>query len=266
MLATSVWSARKLRPSLVLRPSAVASLAPTSTPLPPKPLASVTATGALTLTGNSSSTFVINGSTVDATEFTYLDGKNAALVDLNDAVNTAITGTGALTTGSIASGFGTISTANNITTSANISTTGTGTITSAGLLTASNGLTISAGNITQSGVGAFTSGTGAISLNGDVAIAAGKNITFGATGNFDQSARSGTFKTGTGAVSLNGRTTASSGLTLTNAGNLATQKSADYSTTGSTNNVNLGAGSLVRLTGASARPSLVLVVGQMVVS
>ena len=211
------------------------------------------ATGALTLTGNSSSTFVINGSTVDATEFTYLDGKNAALVDLNDAVNTAITGTGALTTGSIASGFGTISTANNITTSANISTTGTGTITSAGLLTASNGLTISAGNITQSGTGTFSTGTGAISLNGDVAIAAGKNITFGATGNFDQSASSGTFKTGTGAVSLNGSTTASSGLTLTNAGSLATQKSADYSTTGSTNNVNLGAGSLVRLTGASAQ-------------
>ena len=121
------------------------------------------------------------------------------------------------------------------------------------MLTASNGLTISAGNITQSGAGTFTSGTGAISLNGDVAIAAGKNITFGATGNFDQSARSGTFKTGTGAVSLNGSTTASSGLTLTNAGSLATQKSADYSTTGSTNNVNLGAGSLVRLTGASAQ-------------
>ena len=161
------------------------------------------ATGALTLTGNSSSTFVINGSTVDATEFTYLDGKNAALVDLNDAVNTAITGTGALTTGSIASGFGTISTANNITTSANISTTGTGTITSAGLLTASNGLTISAGNITQSGTGTFSTGTGAISLNGDVTIAAAKDITAGA-GNFDQSASTGTFATGTGAVSLNG--------------------------------------------------------------
>jgi hypothetical protein len=42
-------------------------------------------------------------------------------------------------------------------------------------------------------------------------------------------------------------------LTVTNAGYLATQRATDYSTTGSANDVNLGAGSLVRLTGASTQ-------------
>ncbi len=63
-------------------------------------------------------------------------------------VTSSLTSVGALTSGSIASGFGTIATANTITTSSNISTTGTGTITSAGLLTASNGFTLTAGTLT----------------------------------------------------------------------------------------------------------------------
>jgi hypothetical protein len=75
----------------------------------------------LTLTGNSSSTFVLNGVTVDTTEFNFLDGHDAALVDTNDAVNTAITGTGALNSGSITSGFGSIDTgADNITTTGTV--------------------------------------------------------------------------------------------------------------------------------------------------
>ena len=94
------------------------------------------ATGAATLTGSSSSTFVLNGITIDASEFNRLDGKDAALLDINDSVNTAITGTGALATGSIASGFGTISTTNDITTTTNLITP---------ILTSTAGLTISSG-------------------------------------------------------------------------------------------------------------------------
>jgi hypothetical protein len=65
----------------------------------------------------------------------------------SNVVTTSITTVGALASGSIASGFGAISTANPITTSNNISTTGSGTITSAGLLTASNGFTVTTGNV-----------------------------------------------------------------------------------------------------------------------
>ena len=46
--------------------------------------------------------------TISSTELDRLDGKDAALVDTNDAVATAITGTGALNAGSITSGFGSI--------------------------------------------------------------------------------------------------------------------------------------------------------------
>jgi fibronectin-binding autotransporter adhesin len=42
-------------------------------------------------------------------------------------------------------------------------------------------------------------------------------------------------------------------LTVTNVGNVAFQKGSDYSTTGSTNNVDFGTGALFRLTGASAQ-------------
>jgi hypothetical protein len=56
-------------------------------------------TGSVTVTGSSASTFVLNGITIDATEFNLLDGHNAALVDTNDAVATAITGVGTITVG-----------------------------------------------------------------------------------------------------------------------------------------------------------------------
>ncbi len=62
----------------------------------------------LTITGNSSSTFVLAGTTLSSTELNRLDAKDAALVDINDAVAIAITGTGALNAGSITTGFGAI--------------------------------------------------------------------------------------------------------------------------------------------------------------
>ncbi|MEN9582431.1 MAG: hypothetical protein RL641_385, partial [Candidatus Parcubacteria bacterium] len=76
----------------------------------------------------------VGGVTISSTEFARLDGKDAALVDTNDAVVTAITGTGALGAGSITSGFGAIDVgADNITTTGVVNTdtltlTNTGTI------------------------------------------------------------------------------------------------------------------------------------------
>lgn len=104
-------------------------------------------TGVFSLISSAGNIFNINGATVTDVEFNRLDGKDAALIDINDAVNSAITGTGALSSGSITSGFGTISTANTITTSANISSTGTGTITSAGLLTASTDIQVNGNSL-----------------------------------------------------------------------------------------------------------------------
>lgn len=54
-------------------------------------------------------------------------------------------------------------------------------------------------------------------------------------------------------INLNNTTTISANLTVTSAGNVAFQKGTDYSTTGTTNNVNFGTGALFRLTGASAQ-------------
>ncbi len=53
-------------------------------------------TGALTFTGSNTSSFILNGITVSAAEFNLLDGHNVALIDTDDAVNTAITGVGTL--------------------------------------------------------------------------------------------------------------------------------------------------------------------------
>jgi hypothetical protein len=119
----------------------------------------------ITITGNSSSTFVINGSTVDATEFNRLDGKDAALVDTNDAVATAIVGTGALDAGSITANFGSIDTgADNITTTGTVQGT-TSVLTS--LLDTVTGVTLNIGT---------TNATG-INLNQNVVVAATKTLT-----------------------------------------------------------------------------------------
>ncbi len=90
-------------------------------------------TGALTLVGSSGSTISFGGLTIDSAELNLLDGKNAALVDVNDAVLTAITGTGALNAGSITSGFGAIDVgASSITTTGTIGTAGLTTFTGGG--------------------------------------------------------------------------------------------------------------------------------------
>src|SRR5205085_1227711 len=75
----------------------------------------------------------------------------------------------------------------------------------------------------QTGAATFSTGTGAISLNGPIAlndnttIAAGKGIsvTTGGAGNFDFHNSTGTFDTRTGAVTLRGNTATASGITFT---------------------------------------------------
>ena len=67
-------------------------------------------TGLLTFTSAAGNVFNINGAVVTDVEFNRLDGKDANLVDTNDAVSTAITGSGALNAGSITNGFGSIDT------------------------------------------------------------------------------------------------------------------------------------------------------------
>ena len=135
-------------------------------------------TGTLTVTGSSLSTFVLNGITVDATEFNRLDGKDAALVDTNDAVTTAITGTGALASGSIASGFGTIATTNTITGTTVNGTTGVNTGAGAGTqrIDASGNLanigTITSGLINGQTISSTANFTGTVSLNGATTLTA----------------------------------------------------------------------------------------------
>ena len=127
----------------------------------------------------------------------------------------SITGTGALASGSIGAGFGTISTGNNITTTATVqgaTVTATGTlggnnlsingaafaVSSTGAITAATGITSSgsytqtgasansftgntafSGDLTQSGAGVFTTGTGGVTLNGNTAINGTKTLTVG---------------------------------------------------------------------------------------
>jgi hypothetical protein len=70
-------------------------------------------------------------------------------------------------------------------------------------------------SFTQSGAATLSTGTGAISLNGDTTIAAGKNVTASGGSKLDFSGATGTFDTSSGAVTLHGDTTLASGKTLT---------------------------------------------------
>ena len=135
------------------------------------------ATGALTFTGGSASTFVIDGATIGAAELTLLDGKDAALVDINDGVTTAITGTGALTAGSIGGSFGNINIGANIFTGNGSGlTTLSGSSISSGTiantyLTNSGALTVTAGN--------GLSGGGSVALGGTTTL----NVAYGSAAN-----------------------------------------------------------------------------------
>ncbi len=81
-----------------------------------------------------------------------------------------------------------------------------------GLLLDSANLTFNGTNFAHAGAGTFGTGTGAVSLNGDVTIASAKTLTL--SGAFSQTGAV-TFGTGTGAFTHNGSVTIVSGKTLT---------------------------------------------------
>jgi hypothetical protein len=85
-------------------------------------------------------------------------------------------------------------------------------------------------NFSQAGAGTFGTGTGAVSLNGDVTIASGKNFTQSGTG---------TFSTGTGAVSINGSVTLGAGDSVT-----ATAGAANFDFSAATGTFKTGTGAV----------------------
>ncbi len=178
-------------------------------------------TGTLTVTGSASSTFVLNGVTVDATEFNLLDGRDTALVDVNDAVNTAITGTGALDSGSITANFGSIDTGAD-----NISTTGT-----------VQGTT----SVLTSAIDRVTAGTLTIGATTANAITLGQNTTISG---------SSTFTSGTGLVLLQGNTDVAA------TASLATRRGTTYTTAGSANDVAISTASLYLLDTSGAAQTI----------
>jgi hypothetical protein len=108
---------------------------------------------------------VTSVTTIASTELDRLDGKDAALVDTNDAVNTSITGTGALNVGSITSGFGTINNADTITGTTLNGTTGINTGAGAGTNRIDvNGNLVNIGNLTGTGAVTIASTGGANAL------------------------------------------------------------------------------------------------------
>lgn len=195
--------------------------------------------GSTTLAGGSP--LVFEGATVDANETTFVitDPTAArtitfpnASITVNAAANisgttlasnvvtSSLSAVGALFSGSIASGFGTISTTSDITTSSNISTTGTGTISSAGALTASSGFTLTTGALNLTGT------SGALSLSGLSASSintGANNITF-TSGNITTTA------TGINSTAI-GATTASTGAFTT----LSSTGGTNLGTTGASN-------------------------------
>jgi len=79
---------------------------------------------------------------------------------------------------------------------------------------------VAGGNFSQTGTGTFSTGIGAVTLNGPTTVANSQSLTLDrgnlsvAGGNFNQIG-AGTFSTGTGNVSLNGNTTLTGTLTVT---------------------------------------------------
>lgn len=137
-----------------------------------------TSTGALT----------INGDTTISGSKTFATGTGA--ITLNG--NTAIAATKTFTVGTSGAGGA-------------ITLYGDTTLGAASPATVT--LTVN-GNIAQAGTGTFSTATGQITLNGDVAVASGMDIAMDATG-------AGTFTTGTGAITLNGNVAIPGTATLT---------------------------------------------------
>lgn len=115
------------------------------------------------------------------------------------------------------------------------------------------------GNVVVSGSNTFSTGTGVTTINSTLVTLAGNSSVVDMTGtgtlglntttNRAITTGSGLFTAG-GDMTVTGTATMSSLLSV--AGNYATPKGTDHSTTGSQNDVNLGTGTLFRYTGASS--------------
>jgi hypothetical protein len=150
-------------------------------------------------------------------------------------------------------------------TSGDLTTAGTSRLTNAGALQNITGYTQSSGAFALSGAGNFSVDSSAFDVS-----------TAGAVSGVTTLTASGNINTTAGAFQLNGTDINTAGtltnvayenqanvftqanifqgnVTLANTGYLATQRAADYSTTGTSDDANLGAASLVRLTGASTQ-------------
>jgi len=126
----------------------------------------------------------VNGATLTAAEFSLLDGRNGALVDTNDAVATAITGTGTLTAGALGAGFTTVAVgqggtgATTLTAGGILFGNGTGAITASAVLT--NGQLLIGDGTGAPTVAALTQGSDVTITNGagSITIAVNENPTF----------------------------------------------------------------------------------------
>jgi hypothetical protein len=164
----------------------------------------ITAALSIQNSGGGGYTTVIDnqGTLISGAELNLLDGRNGALVDTDDAVTTAITGTGALNAGSITTGFGAIDVGTEtITTTGTIGTAGSTTFTGAGAtfsatLNANGGIAF---NNSTDTVSAFTL-SGTIDANTNIITNIGNAGT--------------DFVAGTGALTLAGVLTANGGITV----------------------------------------------------
>ena len=184
---------------------------------------SLTSLGTLSSLNVSGLTTLGNASTTNVSvSGTFYAGNNNTSIASNGNIST----TGTVTSGAV----------NGQTISSSASFTGT--VTSSGLLTASNGLTLTTGTLTlpSSSIADGALSSNVVLLNRNGQIFTGTN-TFSSLTTLNGGAS-------TTNMSLSGDLYAT--------GNFATPSGADYTTTGSQNNVNLGSGSLFRYTGSSS--------------
>ncbi len=117
---------------------------------------------------------------------------------------------------------------------------------------------LTGGSLTlQGGAGGGTNGNGGnASIDGGAANGSGTNgsvLVGTTTASAVQLGRTGITTTVNGALTVTQATLLNGGLTASNGGNVAFEKGSDFSTTGSSNNVNFGTGVMFRLTGATAQ-------------
>jgi hypothetical protein len=205
----------------------------------------VSVNGTLAVTGNVTATGTYNTNTFTSTalQFGGASGtvsSSAGNLTLQAAGSIVLDTAGASTVGIANTSATTVSIAtNNIAHTINIGTGGTSThqtISIGSNFTTNSSLTLYGGSVggihfngptVVDGTNTFTTGTGAVALNGDTTVASGKNFTQSGGGTFTSGsgtntlsgdtsvAGSHTFTTGTGAVGLNGDTTIASGKSFT---------------------------------------------------